>query len=90
MTNVLAGTQELLEADVEQRLEPFHALDLKVSKRFLARRWRVEAFLDLQNAYNRRVPEPVSAGLGEVYVAHSYGYGLPVLPIIGFEGVLGS
>jgi hypothetical protein len=74
----------------EGRLEPFHALDVKISKVALYRRWRLEYYLDLQNVYNRRVPEPVITGLADVYESYSYGFGLPVLPIFGVEGIFGG
>jgi hypothetical protein len=56
----------------------------------LYRRWRLEYYLDLQNVYNRRVPEPVITGLADVYESYSYGFGLPVLPIFGVEGIFGG
>ena len=70
---------------VEGRVEPFHALDLKVARRFSFRTWRLDAYLDLQNTYNRRVPEPLVTGLAEVGVS-DMGFGLPVLPVFGVEG----
>ena len=68
-----------------QRLGTFHQLDLRVDKTFTFNRWKLVAFLDVQNVYNRRNPEGVS---------YSYDYaqsapvsGLPILPILGLKGV---
>ena len=69
-----------------QRLPPYHALDLKVSRLLTQRRWRLEAYLDLQNAYNRRIPEPIINGIDDQETI--YGFGLPILPILGLKGVL--
>ncbi len=88
--DVLNSETELVDSDIEGRTDPFHALDVKVSKRFLFHHWRLEAFLDVQNAYNRRVAEPVISGLSDAYISRPWGFGLPVLPIIGFEGVIGG
>lgn len=71
------------------RLDDFHALDLKISKRFMFRKWRLDAYLDVQNVYNRRVPEPVITGFTDV-VFEGYGYGLTTLPIFGVEGQWGG
>jgi hypothetical protein len=67
------------------RLPPFYALDVKISKQFQFRKWRLDAFLDVQNLTNRRVAEPLITGFGES--EHAYGFGLPVLPLFGVEGV---
>lgn len=88
--DVLDSTTVEIHGDVEGRTEPYHALDVKISKRFLFHHWRLEAFLDVQNAYNRRVAEPVISGLSDAYISRPWGFGLPVLPIIGFEGVVGG
>ena len=66
------------------RLQPFHALDLKVSKRSQLKRWEVDFYLDVQNVYNRRIAEPVITGIDDTITV--YGYGLPVLPIFGVKG----
>lgn len=68
----------------QERLAPFHALDLRVGRLFAFRRWQLEASLDVQNVYSRRVVEPVITGFGES--RPSYGFGLPVLPIFSLDG----
>ena len=62
------------------------ALEDKVSRLLTQRRWRLEAYLDLQNAYNRRIPEPIINGIDDQETI--YGFGLPILPILGLKGVL--
>lgn len=69
----------------KDRLPAFYALDLKASRRFLFRKWTLDAWLDLQNATNRRIPEPVIADTLQVETAYSYG--LPILPVFGVKGV---
>lgn len=85
--DILLSTTETLHGE---RTDPFHALDLKVSKQALWKRWRLDMYLDLQNVYNRRVAEPIISGIWEVYGTHTYGFGLPILPIVGVEGVFGG
>lgn len=70
-------------ADDNGRLPPFHQLDLKVSKRFSFKAWRLDTFLDVQNVYARRAPEPVINGIDDTNPV--YGYGPPFLPIFGVE-----
>ncbi len=72
-------------SDEAARLRDFHALDVKFSKRLTFKNWQLDATLDVQNIYNRRVAEPFITGFGESIPA--YGFGLPVLPIFGVEGL---
>ena len=65
------------------RLPDPHALDLKIAKRRTYKNWRLEAYLDLQNIANRRVPEPILTGFEEKAV---FGFGMPFLPVLGIEG----
>ena len=65
------------------RLPPFHQLDIRIDKRWIADRWQANLYLDLQNAYNRRNPEALN---------YSYDYsesgvisGLPLIPALGFR-----
>ncbi|MGZ3454170.1 MAG: TonB family protein [Polyangiales bacterium] len=68
------------------RNEAFHQLDLRVDKTWKVGSGSITAYLDLQNAYNRKNPEGRS---------YNYNYsqnrplaGLPLLPIIGVRGEL--
>ena len=65
------------------RLPDPHAIDVKIAKRRTYKNWRVEAYLDIQNLYNRRVPEPILTGFEEKPI---FGFGMPVLPVFGVEG----
>ncbi len=62
---------------------PFHQLDVRVDKRWIYDRWTLNAYLDLQNVYNRMNPEGVT---------YSYDFseeaiitGLPLLPSFGIR-----
>jgi hypothetical protein len=70
----------------DPRLAPFHALDLRIGRRFTFRRWQLDAGLEVQNAYSRRVVEPVITGFGDA--RPPYGFGLPVLPIFSLDARL--
>ena len=66
------------------RFPTFHQLDVRVDKRWTFERWRLELYLDLQNAYNRMNAEAF---------AYSYDYrqraritGLPIIPSFGLRG----
>lgn len=79
--------QEILLAptvnEATGRLPDPHALDIKISKRRTYKHWRLEAYLDLQNIYNRRAPEPILTSFEEKPV---FGFGMPFLPVFGVEG----
>jgi len=80
-------TQQEVEVEVTRgdRTAPYHALDIRVAKQFTWKAWRLDATLDMQNVYGRRVPEPAINGIDETIIA--YGFGLPFLPIFGIEAV---
>jgi TonB family protein len=66
-----------------QRNQAFHQLDLRIEKRWVYRQWMLNAYLDVQNVYNRRNPEGLtySYDFRETAVQQ----GLPVLPILGLR-----
>ncbi|MFM7838081.1 MAG: TonB-dependent receptor plug domain-containing protein, partial [Chitinophagaceae bacterium] len=41
-----------------ERLDPFHAADLRIDKKFNFRKWSLDLFLDIQNVYNSTNPIP--------------------------------
>ncbi len=88
--DVLLQKAEILEPDRYGRTEPFHGLDVKISKQAKYKGWRLEYYLDVQNVYNRRVAEPVISGVWEAYGTQTYGFGLPILPILGIEAIVGG
>jgi hypothetical protein len=83
--DILTQTDIEIEADKNGRLPPYHALDAKISKRVTYKAWRLDVYLDVQNAYLRRVPEPAINGIDDNEPV--YGWGLPILPIFGIDGV---
>ena len=69
-----------------KRLPAFHQLDVRVDKTWTFQSWKLSAYLDLQNAYNRQNTEEIS---------YNYNYsktgtiaGLPILPVLGIRGEL--
>jgi hypothetical protein len=89
--DVLTSSSDPLRADENGRLEPFHSLDVKLSKEFVFRHWSLDAYLDVQNVYNRRVPEPPITGLtGITQQSTVYTRGLFTLPIFGVQGYFGA
>ena len=48
--------------ETEGRLPANHSLDFKISRTWSLRSWTLEGYLDVQNVYNRRNPEPVITG----------------------------
>ena len=71
--------------DPEGRLPANHSLDFKISRTWSLRSWSVEGYLDIQNVYNRRNPEPVITG--NVELGNLYAFGFPILPIFGVKGI---
>lgn len=85
--DVLTSTSVPLTRDSFGRLPSFHALDVKISRHVIQHKLGLDVYLDVQNVYNRRIPEPVITGISDVYTAQAYGFGLTTLPIFGIEGV---
>ncbi|MCB9744375.1 MAG: TonB-dependent receptor [Alphaproteobacteria bacterium] len=73
-----------LVPNANQRLRPYHGLDLKVAKHAQWRAWSLEFYLEAQNVYNRRIEEPIITGVDDRETV--YGKGLPTLPIFGVKG----
>lgn len=68
------------------RLPTFHRLDLRFDKHWQFKSWRLTAYLELVNAYNRRPVE--SFGYDYRYRTRTELKGLPILPLLGFKGEL--
>jgi outer membrane receptor for ferrienterochelin and colicin len=66
------------------RLAPFAQLDVRVDKRWIFNRWMLNAYLDLQNVFNRANPEAIQYNYD--YTKHQVRQGLPIYPIIGLRG----
>jgi TonB-dependent Receptor Plug Domain len=68
------------------RLPTFHRIDLRLDKRFQFDSWRLTAYLEVMNAYNRRPVEAI--GYDYRYRTRTELKGLPVLPLLGVKGEL--
>lgn len=66
-----------------EQLPPFTALDLRVERRFLFKRGRLDLYADLLNVYRGENPEFVSYNYD--YTESRYIRGLPFIPSLGFE-----
>jgi hypothetical protein len=67
-----------------QRLPLFHQLDIRVDKSWQFRRWRLSAYLDVQNAYNNAAREAFVYNYD--FTLRSYQLGIPFIPSIGVRG----
>jgi TonB family protein len=63
------------------RLGTFHALDVRVDRFWTYPRWRLSAYLDVQNIYNRANQEGWQYSFD--YRQKTAATGLPILPILG-------
>lgn len=71
--------------DEFERAPAFHQLDIRIDKRWIFDSWYLEAYLDVQNVYNRKNTEvfvPTFDFKNEVPIPS-----LPFFPLIGFKGV---
>lgn len=62
----------------------FHQLDLRIDKAFTFEKWKLTAYLDLQNVYNRRNPEGSSYSFD--YRQNGTVSGTPIFPVLGLKG----
>ena len=65
-------------------MPPYHRLDLRVDKHFLFDTWKLTAYLEVLNVYNRRNVETIT---------YDYRYRetatvatLPIIPVLGVKG----
>jgi TonB family protein len=68
------------------RVAPFHSLDLRIDKTWTFSSWRLTAYLDIRNAYNRQNPEAMTYNYN--YSQSQTVAGLPILPVLGLRGEL--
>jgi outer membrane receptor protein involved in Fe transport len=66
------------------RLPLFHALDLRIDREWIFNRWKLSAYVEVQNVYNNRAPEGLNYNYN--YTQSSYLAGLPILPVFGVKG----
>jgi TonB family protein len=83
-----AGVYAPLEASQANsaRLPARHQLDLRVDKEWAFQSWKLSAYLDVQNVYNRENTEDV--GYNYDFSQRDTVPGLPILPILGLRGEL--
>jgi hypothetical protein len=65
----------------DQRLATFHQLDVRVDKTWTFDVWKLNLYLDIQNAYNRGNQEGTSYNYD--FTRSQPLTGLPILPILG-------
>ena len=65
------------------RNPPFHQLDLRIDKRWIQQGWILNAYLDVQNVYNRQNPEGLDYNFD--YTESVVQSGLPILTILGLR-----
>ena len=64
----------------------FHRLDVRVEKTWKFTSWKLSAYLDVQNAYNKKNAEGRSYNYN--YSQSDVASGLPILPVVGVRGEL--
>ncbi|TPV97021.1 MAG: TonB-dependent receptor [Myxococcales bacterium FL481] len=65
------------------RLPMFHQLDLRIDKKWVRKRITINAYLDVQNVYNRQNTEFANYSFN--YQEVSYGSALPIVPSLGLK-----
>lgn len=68
------------------RLAAFHQLDVRADKTWSFEDWKLTAYLDVQNVYNRQNPEAVEYSYN--YAQSQVSAGLPIIPSFGVRGEL--
>jgi TonB family protein len=68
------------------RLPARHQLDLRLDKQWEFASWKLSAYLDVQNVYNRENSEDI--GYNYDFSENKPVAGLPILPILGIRGEL--
>jgi TonB family protein len=66
------------------RVAAFHQLDVRIDKRWVFESWMLNAYLDIQNVYNRANVD--SYDYNYDYSEAEAQQGLPVVPILGLRG----
>ncbi len=68
------------------RVAAYHTLDIRIEKAWVFSSWKLSAYLDLHNAYNRKNAEGTTYNYD--YTQSKPLSGLPILPILGVRGEL--
>lgn len=82
-----AGAYQASDGAENSARDPaFHRLDVRVEKTWTFTDWKLSAYLDVQNAYNRKNAEGRSYNYN--YSRSDVASGLPILPVVGLRGEL--
>ncbi|MCP5118237.1 MAG: hypothetical protein GY953_46070 [bacterium] len=65
------------------RLPAFHQLDFRVDKRWIYDGWILNAYLDIQNVYDRKNTEQIEYNFN--YTQQQPQSGLPMLTVLGLR-----
>jgi TonB family protein len=80
-----ADEYEPLSARVNSgRVPAFHQLDIRIDKRWVYESWMLNAYLDIQNVYNRSNVDSLDYNFD--YSEAQAQQGLPIVPILGLRG----
>ena len=71
------------DARNSQRLPPYYALDVRLSKVWSFKRWQLEGFIDILNLVHGENPESIIYNYD--YTEETYVQGLPTIPNLGFQ-----
>ncbi len=66
------------------RADAFHQLDVRIDKRWIFESWMLNAYLDVQNVYNRPNADGVSYNYD--FSESESQTGLPIIPVVGLRG----
>ncbi|MFN7685205.1 MAG: TonB-dependent receptor plug domain-containing protein, partial [Oligoflexia bacterium] len=66
-----------------QRIDSFFQIDLRVDKKWIKDTWILTAYLDIQNATNRKNPEQIQYAYD--FSSRDVVAGLPILPTLGVQ-----
>jgi hypothetical protein len=75
--------QAIQTGDLSERMPPFFQLDLRVDKKWTFKAWTLAAYLDVQNATNRKNVEGVQAN--HDFTEQSFVTGMPIFPSLGLR-----
>ncbi|MEO8182237.1 MAG: TonB-dependent receptor [Deltaproteobacteria bacterium] len=66
------------------RADAFHQLDVRIDKRWVFEKWMLNAYLDVQNVYNRANVDGVEYNYD--FSESESDQGLPIIPVVGLRG----
>jgi hypothetical protein len=66
------------------RIDAFHQLDVRIDKRWVFEKWMLNAYLDVQNVYNRANADGVQYNYD--FSESEAEQALPIIPVLGLRG----